>query len=389
MKMRWLAACSAAVLVASAGVAQAQDVRAMQKEAFAAYLEENQRARNAIQGRRGAFAEIRTAYREAARKYRANISRKWPETTVSSPKRWVRYTLNFDLKTEVDFVNDRIRISRIMDAGADTADAMKEIAAEFQNLANLTYEEAYASDPVSTEVEDRLRARVNPEVLVGPVSLPDAKVPLLSRAPSARRMELMVDESVGNGKQVVYVEHELGRRDVSQRQRTVRTTARQMARQMNVPEALILALTETETNFNPLAVSPDPAFGLMQIVPRAAGRDITNYVYGDQKLLTPKYLFNPQNNIIAGATYLRLLYIRSFRKVENAQSKAYCAIAAYNAGAGAVAVAMNGERSLSKAAVEINKRNPEQLLQYLTGKMPAKETRDYLARAAAAYKRYR
>lgn len=48
---------------------------------------------------------------------------------------------------------------------------------------------------------------------------------------------------------------------------------------------LILAAIETESAFNPPVKSQIPAYGLMQIVPKSAGIDATQKIFGKRKLL--------------------------------------------------------------------------------------------------------
>jgi soluble lytic murein transglycosylase-like protein len=85
----------------------------------------------------------------------------------------------------------------------------------------------------------------------------------------------------------------------------------------NVPPALIAAIMHAESNFNPRAVSPVGARGLMQI------NGVT------QKHLGVRNIFDPRQNVNAGAKYLREL-LNTFR------GNKHMAIAAYNAGPGAV-----------------------------------------------------
>lgn len=89
------------------------------------------------------------------------------------------------------------------------------------------------------------------------------------------------------------------------------------ANKHRVPPALIAAIMHAESNFNPRAVSPVGARGLMQI------NRIT------QKHLGIRNVFNPSQNVHAGAKYLREL-LNTFRGNKR------MAIAAYNAGPGAV-----------------------------------------------------
>lgn len=91
--------------------------------------------------------------------------------------------------------------------------------------------------------------------------------------------------------------------------------ARAAARRHNIPEALFLKLVETESNFDPQAVSHKGAIGLAQLMPGTA-----------RQLRVDPY--DPEQNLDGGARYLRMMRARfgTWR----------LALAAYNAGPGAV-----------------------------------------------------
>ncbi|HEV7922469.1 MAG TPA: transglycosylase SLT domain-containing protein [Thermoanaerobaculia bacterium] len=88
------------------------------------------------------------------------------------------------------------------------------------------------------------------------------------------------------------------------------------ARRNNLPPELVAAVVEAESDFREKLVSTKNAQGLMQILP-STGR-----------LMGAENLFNPDENVAAGAKYLRYLVDR-FRDER-------IAIAAYNAGEGNV-----------------------------------------------------
>lgn len=85
----------------------------------------------------------------------------------------------------------------------------------------------------------------------------------------------------------------------------------------NVDPALVRAVIETESNWNPSAVSRKGAVGLMQLMPTTAQR------FGASDFYTP------QQNVEAGVTYLKTL-------LERYDGNLDLALAAYNAGEGAV-----------------------------------------------------
>jgi soluble lytic murein transglycosylase-like protein len=103
------------------------------------------------------------------------------------------------------------------------------------------------------------------------------------------------------------------------------------AREHGLELALLQALIAAESGFNPVAVSPKGAIGLMQVMPATAQR---YGVSGDSKAPLEKKLMDPRTNLRTGARYLRDL-IRMF------PGKLELALAAYNAGEGAVQRAGN------------------------------------------------
>jgi len=92
---------------------------------------------------------------------------------------------------------------------------------------------------------------------------------------------------------------------------------REAAERHNMDPALVRAVIETESNWNPSAYSRKGAGGLMQLIPTTAQR------YGASDV------FNPQQNIDAGVRHLKGLLERYNGNLE-------LALAAYNAGEGAV-----------------------------------------------------
>lgn len=77
---------------------------------------------------------------------------------------------------------------------------------------------------------------------------------------------------------------------------------RQASRKYGVDESLILAIMQTESSFNPYAVSHADAMGLMQVVQHSAGRDVFRSC-GKSGLPSRSYLFDPANNIDTGTAY--------------------------------------------------------------------------------------
>ncbi|WP_156506370.1 transglycosylase SLT domain-containing protein, partial [Oleiphilus sp. HI0117] len=161
------------------------------------------------------------------------------------------------------------------------------------------------------------------------------------------------------------------------------------AAKSKIEDALVYAIIETESAFNPMARSPIPAYGLMQIVPSSAGQDATQQLFGKAKILSPSYLYTSDKNIEVGTTYLNILYYRYLKGIKNELSRLYCSIAAYNTGAGNVAKAFTGKRRLKPALAKINALTPQEVYDHLIEHLPYEETRKYLAKVKKRIPKYR
>jgi soluble lytic murein transglycosylase-like protein len=130
--------------------------------------------------------------------------------------------------------------------------------------------------------------------------------------------------------------------------------------------ALVYAIVRQESAFNPDAVSPRGAVGLMQLMPESAAR-----AAGDDKLKSDTSpLFDPAFNLRVGQDYLTWLMERGvgydLLKV----------VASYNGGPGLVA----------KAAQNLGAETDDLLL---IESIPAFETRAYVQKVVAGYWTYR
>lgn len=119
--------------------------------------------------------------------------------------------------------------------------------------------------------------------------------------------------------------------DVSPNYKAVKHLLKDAAQMHGIDYELLQALIATESGFDTFAVSPKGAVGLMQLMPPTAER---YGVKADKKTPIEKKLTDPKTNIKAGASYLRDL-IKMF------PGQLELAVAAYNAGEGAVQRAGN------------------------------------------------
>lgn len=130
--------------------------------------------------------------------------------------------------------------------------------------------------------------------------------------------------------------------------------------------ALVYALVRQESRFNPQAVSPVGATGLMQVMPAAAAA-----AAGDDKLKSdPSPLFDPAFNLRVGQDYFTWLLEKGVGH------DLVRAVAAYNGGPTVVA----------RTALALGDTADSLLLMEC---LPAQETRTYVQRVLAGYWTYR
>lgn len=119
--------------------------------------------------------------------------------------------------------------------------------------------------------------------------------------------------------------------DVSPNYKAVKHLLREASAKHGIDYELLQALIATESGFNTQAVSPKGAVGLMQLIPPTADR---YGVRADKNSTVQKKLTDPKTNIRAGSSYLSDLIAMFPGQLE-------LAVAAYNAGEGAVQRAGN------------------------------------------------
>jgi soluble lytic murein transglycosylase-like protein len=133
-----------------------------------------------------------------------------------------------------------------------------------------------------------------------------------------------------------------------------------------IDKALVYAIVRQESRFNPLAISPVGAVGLMQLMPEAAAR-----AAGDDKLRADmRPLFDPSFNLRVGQDYVSWLMERGVGY------DILRTVAAYNGGPGMLAKTsqMLGGDADSLMVIEC---------------LPAQETRDYVRKVMAGYWGYK
>ena len=190
----------------------------------------------------------------------------------------------------------------------------------------------------------------------------------------------------GETKKVYYVQFDMVEDHTIQSEHKYGEYVAQYAKAYKLEEALIFAIIKTESSFNPYAVSHIPAYGLMQVVPASAGRDVYKALNNRDGIPTKEMLFTPKTNIQYGSTYLNILFTRYIKGVKNSLSHEYCVIAAYNTGSGNVLSVFHKDRT--KAVQVINSMTSAEVYRKLRTSLKYEEARNYLHKVTNAKKEF-
>ena len=351
------------------------------------------------------FDSYKKIIQQEFKSYKKELSKVWESPNLTSQHKWVWYSKDLKSRAEVDFENDTVFI--------ETQDEKKTIQSILTHLLLLTKNAAFKEDVLSQRIEKKSKALV-PNIETAVVSdeyilnsllayenLKTADVKQLSAEltdninPSARTnskgmvvSSASITLSPATNSQGIVDDPQWVKNRVLLKAKPYQTDVKNHSQKYQVEEGLIYAIIETESSFNPMARSPVPAYGLMQIVPRTAGIDASRRVYGESKIFAPSYLYESSQNIELGAAYLNVLYYRYLRKIENPQTRLYCTIAAYNTGTTNVAKALTGIPSVNKSAAIINTMSADQVYAKLIEKLPSDETKHYLKKVISRMPKY-
>ncbi len=323
------------------------------------------------------FAKLVEAFRKA-------VDAEWgrEELKEPRPKEYVKYTQNYLSRALVDFDKGVITVETL-----DREDSLKSLKNAIVTIL-LT-----PNDPRAVDIYSAKTVKLGETpFLYGEVKDNESKDIRWSwRAESfadyliKNKIETRHIKINGETKTVYYVVVPMVKDHLEVRARKYRPLVERFAKDFSVSKNLVYAIMKTESDFNPYAVSNAPAFGLMQIVPTSAGREVHMFL-NKTGMPSKRFLFDPENNIQYGVAYLHILYSKYLNNIQNPVSREYCVIAAYNTGAGNVLRTFDSDRN--RAPQRINRLDPLQVFETLRTKLPYDETRRYLAKVMDAKKEF-
>ena len=311
-----------------------------------------------------------------------NIENIWGfnEVLIAGPKDYVKYTDGYQTRSHINFDQGTITVETI--AGTDPAARLRQAI-----ITTLLMGDDPGSIDLYSDVND-IPISKQP-FLYGQV-VDNTGEPIRWQWRAARFADYLLQtrmKSRSNGLRVIYsITINLVPNHLDKRAHKYVGMVRQAARKYGVDESLILAIMQTESSFNPYAVSRSDALGLMQVVQHTAGKDVFRS-QGKSGTPSRNYLFDPQSNIDTGTAYLAMLNNVYLGGIQNPTSRRYAVITAYNGGAGSVLRVFSSDKI--KAASIINSMQPGDVYETLTTRHPSAESRRYLYKVDTAQKSYR
>ena len=370
-----LAGCSAGEMARMARIAATGDITSVQTmaaEKAAGYALNPKALERDLQR----FTRLLEAFRRA-------VSGEWGGDDVKEPrpKEYVKYTQNYRSRASVDFDHGLITV--------ETVDQEKPLAS-LKNAIVTTL--LTPDDPRAVDLFSDATVKLGDEpFLYGEVKDRDGQdIRWAWRAERfadyllAEQLQTRSLGAAGQNKTVHWVEFNMVTDHAHVRARKYQSLVERFADEFSLSRNLVYAIIKTESDFNPFAVSAAPAFGLMQIVPSSAGRDVYRFLNKTDGAPSRDFLFIPENNIRYGAAYLHLLFYRYLDDIQDPLTREYCIIAAYNTGSGNVFRTF--DRNAEQAVRKINALAPLDVYNELRSRLPYQETRDYLAKVMSAKK---
>lgn len=347
---------------------------AKQSAAFAAY-KANQES---------AFSDYSKRVDREYAAYKKELQKYWKNPKLSTQKEWVSYSQDNKSRSEVDFEHDKVVVSVI---AKDQNEAQKMLEKQISYVVSRDTKQVTQTDPLQQRLQ--AIAQESGKLPIKEDAKPILESVIFEKKPSDKELKEYAQKVVQESQIVTTPsqdqEHALYQLTISlpsdtrmKRSKIYKDDVWKNADRFEIPIPLVFAIMQTESDFNPFAKSHIPAFGLMQIVPRSAGKDVYMYLYKKEGMPTESYLYNGKNNIEMGSTYLHILYYRYLKNIKNPTSRLYCAIAAYNTGAGNIAWAYTRTYSMKKAAPLINAMTPQEVYAHLMKNLKYDEPKHYL-----------
>ena len=340
----------------------------------------NKHTENQVEAFNAAVEKERRDYYEFIEK----MNREWDAAIRSTEKNWASFSDNGDTRALTKFKDGELILETQIQKGESAEDprVANRLATQFERLKRSSRVSSSSRDNAisSSFDEKRIRAFLLPRNLSSNLKKIRGRVTYKN----------YVSES-GASRRKLQVRVSMRKDHLKTREKIFLPLIKRYSSQFSQDVALVMAITRTESYFNPNARS-HVAFGLMQLVPTSGAVEAHKHIYGTAKVVPGSKLLDPETNVMFGTAYLQRLANRSFRAFKDPRKVVYLVIAAYNTGPNNVAKAFYGGRRvgnrLSKATPTIRSLTPDQVYRKMVVDLPYEETRKYLPKVVSSISRY-
>ncbi|GAB6189571.1 membrane-bound lytic murein transglycosylase MltC [Marinitoga arctica] len=284
-------------------------------------------------------------YYKQEKEFMTKLKKIWGETFEYNPHKW--YDFSDDLKsfTIVSFneetKNGEIEVNIIVDKNASKEEVETEIKRQLKK---------------TIEKKDEYTKKSNLNNLI---EKKDIENPQIKK------------DKVVNNKIIYTAKIPIKKNPFLERAKDYITIINNVKTKYGISRPFILSIIQKESSFLPKAKSKSGALGLMQLIPRYAATEAYIYLYNRKP--NPRSLiyelYNPEKNILYGATYIYLLHTKYFKFETDYGKRKYMVITGYNMGPIAISKKIRG--------LNLKNMDLKSLYNYLLLNT-RKETADYL-----------
>ncbi|MGM0623579.1 MAG: transglycosylase SLT domain-containing protein, partial [Campylobacterota bacterium] len=247
------------------------------------------------------FEDYKRVYMEEFTAFKKEVAKHWPTEDITTKDTWVEYSQDLQEKKVVDYENGNISLEVI---AQNEKEAKEKLANMVEQLKGDTTVSAYEKDKIEQNALQKLGQKKEKIQEVPMVSDVISVQQLQKKKEDVKKQDLKV--TMHKDKKIYKHDIKLPPDSIMKKADTFKPSVQKNSQKNKVPANLVFAIMHSESSFNPMARSHIPAFGLMQIVPNSAGKDVNNFLRGQKVAPSSNFLYNPDNSILFGSTYLHI-----------------------------------------------------------------------------------
>lgn len=315
--------------------------------------------------------------------YKEQIEKLWGEFDESKPKEWVSYNSDFTAKSKVNFEENKVEVAAVV----EKADTPKEKKKQDEKAKKIVKEQLKAMMKEKDEVTDEplLKDQIKNPLVEKAEKIDEKEIEKVAEKIVEKAEKVVIKTKDGKENVKYVISLEMMPNSVKTRIEKYKPYIEKFCKMYKIDPKYAMAIIHTESYYNPKAYNRHGnAYGMMQIVPRYAGRTMNNYLFKQNKKPSSGQLFNPEINMQMGIGYMRWLADNKWSKIHNETNLYYCIISSYNGGPGTIYKAMTGrmnkigQKRWDQMIYDLNNWDSEKLYKHLRRKIPFEETRHYI-----------